>query len=107
MTQEKNNLNGAGPQEDKHNIFGKKKVKFPVTFDLKVFMDATIPDQDNKNNLARLLYEMEVPFSHWSRNLSSKGKYICFSVSVTIDNKTMFESLYKELKALPGVKYAI
>jgi putative lipoic acid-binding regulatory protein len=94
-------------EEPRQSSFGRTKVDFPVTYDLKVFMDATVPDKINKNNLARVLYELEVPFSHWNKRLSSEGKYISFSVSITVNNKTIFTRLYKELKELPGVKYAI
>jgi len=86
---------------------GGKDLKFPVSFDLKVFMDATIPDETNKSELAGRLFHLEIPFSHWEKRLSSGGKYICFTVSVTVDDEPTFKKLYNELKTIPGIKLAI
>jgi putative lipoic acid-binding regulatory protein len=84
-----------------------EKITFPVSFDLKVFMDATIPDDQNKAALAERLYYLEIPFSHWEKRLSSKGKYVCFTVSVTVNDDKKFKTLYDELQSIPGIKLAI
>jgi putative lipoic acid-binding regulatory protein len=93
--------------KNKEQAFGDEELKFPVSFDLKVFMDATIPDEQNKAEVAARLYDLEIPFSHWEKRLSSKGKYVCFTVSVTVNNDGIFKDLYRELKTIPGIKLAI
>lgn len=91
----------------KEGPFNGEKVEYPVSFNLKVFMDATISDKENKNALAKRLYELEIPFSHWEKRLSNKGKYVCFTVSVTVNNEGKFKDLYTELRKIPGIKLAI
>lgn len=98
--------NSEGDQ-DKENIFENEELQFPVSYDLKVFMDATIPDDKNKNEVASRLYHLEIPFSHWAKRLSSKGKYVCFTVSVTVNDDDTFKKLYRELRSIPGLRLAI
>ncbi len=93
--------------QNRNNLFNEEKVEFPVSYDLKVFMDGTIPDEENKVEVARRLYELEIPFSHWEKRLSKKGNYVCFTVSITVDNNSTFKSLYKRLESIPGIKLAI
>ena len=90
-----------------NNPFNEEEVEFPVSYDLKVFMDGTIPDEENKVEVARRLYELEIPFSHWEKRLSKKGNYVCFTVSITVEDNNTFESLYKKLGGIPGIKLAI
>jgi putative lipoic acid-binding regulatory protein len=93
--------------QNRNNPFSEEAVEFPVSYDLKVFMDGTIPDEDNKVEVARRLYELEIPFSHWEKRLSKKGNYVCFTVSITVDDNHTFKSLYEELESIPGLKLAI
>jgi len=93
--------------QNSNNLFSEKEVEFPVSYDLKVFMDGTIPDEENKVEVARRLYELEIPFSHWEKRLSKKGNYVCFTVSITVEDNNTFKSLYKKLEGIPGIKLAI
>ena len=89
------------------NPFNGKELDFPVTFDLKVIMDGTVPDHDNKTDIARILYELEIPFSHWAKRLSTKGNYVRFSVSITLDSKEKMDELYDELRKIDSLKFAV
>jgi putative lipoic acid-binding regulatory protein len=91
----------------RNSLLNEEEVDFPVSFDLKVFLDGTVPDDENKTEVAKRLYELEIPFSHWEKRLSKKGNYVCFTVSVTVDDDDTFQSLYEELESIPGLKLAI
>lgn len=94
-------------QSRENKPFNGEKIKYPVTFDLKIIMDATVPDHDNKTDIARILYELEIPFSHWRKRLSTKGNYVRFSVSITLDSQDKLNSLYQELKKIDSLKFAV
>ena len=84
-----------------------ERISFPVSFELKVIMDATIPDKVNTDNIESVLKELDIPFK-WLRNrLSSKGRYMSFTYKVTIGEYTVLEGLYQRLKTLPGIKFAV
>jgi putative lipoic acid-binding regulatory protein len=48
-----------------------------------------------------------VPFENWRQKSSSGGKYTSYTVSVEIQNQQQLEKLYKELKTIKGLKFAL
>ncbi len=96
--------NGKG---DYCNLFGKEKVKYPVKFGLKVFMDNNISEKENQEKIKQVLEKNNIPYSGWSSKVSSKNTYISLTVNVTIDNQKILEDLYKDLREIPEVKYAV
>ena len=89
------------------NTFGRQSVKYPVKFDLKAIIDAAIPAEDSIKALEKVLSDNGVPFSDWRQKESSGGKYLSYTVSVDIANQQMLEKLYKDLKTVPGLKFAL
>jgi len=89
------------------NLFGEEKVNYPVNYDLKVIMDTANPDQMNKEKIIQVLETLNIPYDGWRTKNSSKGNYISFTVNITVNSKTILEDLYKGLKAVPEIKYAI
>ncbi|MBU2650587.1 MAG: DUF493 domain-containing protein [Bacteroidetes bacterium] len=89
------------------NLFGEEKVNYPVNYDLKVIMDTANPDQTNKEKIIQVLETLNIPYNDWRTKNSSKGNYISFTVNITISSKSILEGLYKGLKAVPEIKYAI
>lgn len=87
--------------------FGNQKILFPVIFDLKVIMDAKIPESDHKNNLSKIFLELDISFKNWRSKLSSKKTYISFTVKVKIESQDKLNKLYSEIKKLDSVKMAI
>ena len=84
-----------------------ERILFPVSFELKVIMDGTIPDAVNKDNIETVLKELEIPYQ-WKRNrLSARGRYMSFTYHVTLDEYLKMEGLYNKLKVLPGIKFAV
>jgi putative lipoic acid-binding regulatory protein len=84
-----------------------EQLSFPVTFELKIIMDATIADKVNLNNIEELLKGLEIPHQRLRSRLSNRGRYMSYTYRVTIVTHALLKDLYKKLKALPGLKTAI
>jgi len=92
---------------NKETAFKNEKLKFPVDYKLKVIMDATINDDENKATLTGIFNRLGIENKNWSSRLSREGSYISFSVMVTLNNQTVFDNLYHELKNVPAIKWAV
>ena len=88
------------------HTFG-ESVNYPVKFDLKAIIDASIKAEDSISALEMKLNEFKVPFENWRQKSSSGGKYISYTVSVEIQSHKQLEDLYTELKTVPGLKFAL
>lgn len=84
-----------------------QEIKFPVSFILKAIFDNSIAEEKHIENLKSLLLRIEVSYKKFSSKLSSNGKYISISVGVKVNDRQSFDSLYIELKKIPGIKYAL
>lgn len=93
-------------RQDNCEVLDNTKLIFPVVFDLKVIMIKTVP-QENQDILKKILVGRSIPHDNWSTKPSKEGKYISFTVQVTIHNKEMMDILYADLKQEPLVKFAI
>ncbi|HAR62989.1 MAG: hypothetical protein DKM50_03825 [Candidatus Margulisiibacteriota bacterium] len=89
------------------DIFIDSKVQYPVTFELKVIIEAIKPEQENLGLLVEIFDGLRVSYSKVSTNASKTGKYVSFSVKVTIVSKEIFDRLYEEIGKIPHVKAAI
>jgi putative lipoic acid-binding regulatory protein len=89
------------------NLFGRETVNYPVRFDLKAIVKASIKKQESINNIEYLLNKHKVPFENWRSKPSSGGKYISFTVNVEIRSQQILEKLYADLKKVPGLKFAL
>ena len=89
------------------NPFGDRKILYPVIYDLKVIMDATISDKKHKNNLSKIFLELDIPFKDWKSKHSSKKTYVSLTVKVKLDSQKKLDKLYSEIKKLDSVKMAI
>jgi putative lipoic acid-binding regulatory protein len=89
------------------NLFGKETVNYPVTFDLKAIIEASIPREESIKSMEVLFAKYKVPFKDWREKPSSGNKYISFTVSVEVESKEILDNLYADLKKLPGLKFAL
>ena len=89
------------------NLFGKESVNYPVKFDLKAIIDASIKPEESIKAMEVRFKRLKVPYSDWRQKSSSGGKYISYTVSVDIENQQLLENIYKELKTIKGLKFAI
>lgn len=105
-----NNIGGNGGDNGGAracNLFGKESVRYPVKFDLKAIIDASISPEESIKALEKKLKQFDVPFSNWRQKASSGGKYISYTVSVDISSQKQLEDLYKEMKTVKGLKFAL
>jgi len=100
------NINGGNGGGKVCHTFG-ESVNYPVKFDLKAIIDASIKPEESMQAMERLFNEFKVPFSNWRQKSSSGGKYISYTVSVDIESQKQLEDLYTALKKLPGLKFAM
>ena len=99
--------NGGDNGETRYcHTFG-DSVKYPVKFDLKAIIDASIKAEDSIASMEVVLDSNKVAFENWRQKSSSGGKYISYTVSVKIENQDQLEKLYKELKTVQGLKFAL
>ena len=89
------------------DLFKNEQLRFPVKYNLKVILDATIPDHQNREEIVKALGELKVTHGNWKEKLSKKGRYISFTVHVEIVSREQLYALYNRLKEIPGVKFAI
>ena len=83
------------------------EINFPVSFTLKAIMDNLIAEENHQKELKSVLVKLGIDYTSFSSKLSSNEKYISISVGVKVNDRQMFDSLYLELKKVPGIKYAL
>lgn len=93
--------------QDNGDPFQGIKLQFPVTFDLKVIMEVAIHKNGSRKYLESILEKCQVPHSGWSEKFSSAGKYISYSVKITLQSQLIMDKLYSLLKEEPAVKFAV
>ena len=57
---------------NKSTAFKDAKIEYPITFNLKVIMDNSISDIENRQNIENLLKNLEIPHVNWENKLSGK-----------------------------------
>lgn len=82
-------------------------VEFPVTFDLKVVLEATIPEDSSRDEMKSIFTDLDIPFNETGRRLSSKGNYISFTFNVYIDSREKLHELFDRIRSVPGIRFAI
>src|SRR5210317_791910 len=81
-------------------------VRYPVKFDLKAIIDASIKAEISIASLEAVLKENKVPFENWRQKSSSGGKYTSYTVSIEVQSQEILDKLYKDLKTVKGLKFA-
>jgi putative lipoic acid-binding regulatory protein len=99
--------NGGNGAARACNLFGKESVNYPVKFDLKAIIDASIKSEESIASLENIFKKHAVPFSNWRQKESSGGKYISYTVNVTVESQQVLENVYAALKMIKGLKFAI
>lgn len=84
-----------------------ERIEFPVDFDLKVILDATMPDTEHTSNITKILNDLQIPHSQWRKKFSLRARYISFTIGVRLSSYAQMQSLYLGLREVPGVKYAL
>ena len=98
--------NGNGENKGA-DIFHGKKVKYPVSFEMKSVMDFNDNDARNKARLEKIFSDQQIPYRFVSQKVSSKGSYMSYTYHVTIVSKGQMEKMYLALKSVEGLKFAL
>lgn len=82
-------------------------LEFPVTFDLKVVMDATVSEDNNRKEMHTIFEDLDIPNKEMGTRLSSKGNYMSFTFNVYIISREKLHDLFDRIKSVPAVRFAI
>jgi putative lipoic acid-binding regulatory protein len=84
-----------------------EKIIFPIDYNIKIILDATITEQESKAEILAVFENLDIPHFDWKTKLSSGGKYISFTIEIKIKDQPSFDSLYKQLNNIDGIKWAV
>jgi len=84
-----------------------QEVKYPIDFDFKALMDATINDDENKENIIEVFQKNNIKYLYHDKKISTKGTYVSFTFKITIISKEVMQKFYADLKAVKGLKFAL
>jgi len=87
--------------------FNKEEINYPIEFNFKAMMDATINDDDNKQSLVEVFNRLAIKHFYHDKKISSKGTYVSFTYKITIVSKDKMKQLYAEIKLVKGLKFAL
>lgn len=90
-----------------NDVFGGAELKFPVKFDLKLFMNGEVPEPEAVAAVKALCGTLSVPAGTASVRPSQGGKYYCLTIPVTVGSKETFDRLFAAARDLPGVKMVL
>lgn len=102
-----NRSNGNHGKKSIPGLPGNKKLKFPVSYNLKAVLEASLGEEQDKKNLEAVFISQEVPYSFLDHRPSAKGNYISYTYKVTLQNEQQLQALYTSLKAVKGLKFAL
>jgi putative lipoic acid-binding regulatory protein len=84
-----------------------KKLEFPVHFELKVVLETTQSVEVQQAHIAHLLAKLKIENSFVASKPSSKGNFVSYTYKVLISGQMQMDSMYSDLKTLPGIKFAL
>ncbi|MCG8571140.1 MAG: DUF493 domain-containing protein [Spirochaetes bacterium] len=85
----------------------KKEIKFPVTYDLKIIMTREAGDEENRRIVESVLNNLSINNGDWTNKFSSQGKYIRYSIPITLQSQEQMHQLYSSLNNIPFIKFAL
>jgi putative lipoic acid-binding regulatory protein len=100
-----NNLNFNNNPFDKND--NSPEVDFPVNFDLKVVLEAEAKMDIQRRNLELVLEDADVNHNFVKSKQSSRGNFVSLTMNITLENMKQMQYLYRRLKLLPGIRFAV
>ena len=80
---------------------------FPVSFVMKIIMNAESSPGDNRRRLEAVFNDMGIPADGWGFKTSGQGRFASYSVSVTVRDRPEFELLHARIAGVGGVRYVL
>jgi len=84
-----------------------QELNFPVTFRLKVVLTTSLTDTENKKQLIIIFNILNIKYLYHGKNRSSKNSYVSFTYEVTLNDRQTMNRLYKLLKEIENLKFAL
>jgi putative lipoic acid-binding regulatory protein len=84
-----------------------EKLKFPVSFNLKVVMESNDSPELIQGDIEKLLKTLNVEHVFKSVKTSNKGNFLSYTFQVTLLGQLQMSNMYDALKNLPGIKLAL
>lgn len=84
-----------------------QEINYPIDFDFKALMDATINDDENKENIIAIFKKNNITYLYHDKKISTKGTYVSFTFKITITSKEVMQKFYADLKTVKGLKFAL
>jgi len=84
-----------------------KKIEFPVSYTVKAIFNSETGKEVLQRNMELVLEEAKVAYSNFQFRESGKGNYVTVNVDITLSDEEQFKGFYKQLKLLPGLKWAV
>lgn len=84
-----------------------KKLIFPLNFDIKVIVVATVPVEESKSSISQVFSDCKVVHSFVNIRTSAKGNYITYTYNIDLESQEQMNAVYDALKNVPGIKFAI
>lgn len=78
---------------------------YPLTFVLKVIMRQEAAPGANRRALTLAL--SEVPLENWSEKTSAAGRYVSYTVFVTVPDHELFLRVHELASKVDGVRYVL
>ncbi len=85
----------------------KLEVQYPQNFDIKLIISADNPIEDSKRAISAVFNKCKVVHSFVNVRASQKGNYLSFCYNIDIESKTQLDETYKQLRSVPGLKFAL
>ncbi len=84
-----------------------KKLIFPLNFDIKVIVVASIPVEESKASISQVFSTCKTVHSFVNIRTSAKGNYITYTYNIDLESQEQMNVVYDALKNVPGIKFAL
>ena len=85
----------------------KPEVEFPVNYELKVILESGEKIDNHQRNLELVLEDADVNHNFVKSRHSRKGNFVSLTMHVTLDSMKQMQYLYRRLRLLPGIRFAV
>lgn len=97
----------GGPNDQKQSSDQKEALIFPLSFNLKAVVDNTLSTTETIQFIDKLFLRLAVANEYLGFKESSKGNFVSHTFRVLLLDQDHMNEVYKELKTVPGLKFAI
>ena len=82
-------------------------LNFPLTFIMKVIMQAETAPGGNRALIEAVLSDTAVACDAWKEKASGAGRFVSYSVSLTVQDRTQFVRIHERVAGIPGVRFVL